>query len=85
MCDASWLLPLQALRSLRADVVRLDPSFLVRFAAVEGLGKIVLSNIRTPKVGHYPCMMLRPPNSSVSLRHLMHRKLHESAQGSAFV
>lgn len=41
---------LQTLRDLTAEVARLDPSASVRFAQVDGLGKIVLSNIRTPKV-----------------------------------
>jgi hypothetical protein len=41
----------QELRSLQPDVIKLDPSCLVRFVAVDGLGKIVLSNINTPKVG----------------------------------
>jgi hypothetical protein len=40
----------QALQNLSESVARLDPSAGVRFAAVDGLGKIVLSNIRTPKV-----------------------------------
>lgn len=40
----------QALRDLLASVARLDPSASVKFAEVDGLGKIVLSNIRTPKV-----------------------------------
>ena len=40
----------QTLRDLTAEVAKLDPSASVKFAAVDGLGKIVLSNIRTPKV-----------------------------------
>lgn len=45
-----FLCVLQSLRDLTAEVAKLDPSATVRFAAAEGLGKIVLSNIRTPKV-----------------------------------
>uniref|UniRef100_A0A7S3QTL7 Uncharacterized protein n=1 Tax=Dunaliella tertiolecta TaxID=3047 RepID=A0A7S3QTL7_DUNTE len=40
----------QALQDLSESVVRLDPSAGARFAALDGLGKFVLSNIRTPKV-----------------------------------
>eukprot|EP00983_Pelagomonas_calceolata_P080586 1155212-Pelagomonas_calceolata.AAC.6 len=39
-----------ALQDLSESVVRLDPSAGARFAALDGLGKFVLSNIRTPKV-----------------------------------
>jgi len=40
----------QALQDLSESVVRLDPSVGARFVALDGLGKFVLSNIRTPKV-----------------------------------
>jgi hypothetical protein len=43
---------LQALRELNAGIAKLDPSASVKFVEVDGLGKIVLSNIRTPKVRH---------------------------------
>eukprot|EP00798_Chlamydomonas_sp_ICE-L_P012608 gene12608-15834_t len=38
------------LRDLSDDVARLDPSNSVVFAPAEGLGKVVYSNIRTPRV-----------------------------------
>jgi len=40
----------ESLRDLTADVAKLDPSASVKFVNLDGLGKIVLSNIRTPKV-----------------------------------
>ncbi|KAJ9507923.1 hypothetical protein QJQ45_021272 [Haematococcus lacustris] len=40
----------EALHDLSADIVKLDPSAAVKFVDLDGLGKIVLGNIRTPKV-----------------------------------
>lgn len=40
----------QALRETSCGVSRIDPSINVKFAPVEGLGKIVYNNIRAPRV-----------------------------------
>ena len=40
----------QSLRDYSCGVSRIDPSVNVKFAPVEGLGKIVYNNIRAPRV-----------------------------------
>ena len=40
----------QALRETSCGISRIDPSINVKFAPVEGLGKIVYNNIKAPRV-----------------------------------